>query len=254
LVSGDPNDAKIDLTGGVRDSFDLKRCLAVNDKSKFIDPNVLWEIIVKSTTSKSLLSCSADSEGRAAEAKLPNGLVVQHAYSVLSCLEIVNKNGIPFSGLRALNEPPFQNSIRLLKIRNPWGQDQSYKGRFSQNTKDWDQIAPSLRIQLGHDKQLDGEFYMAFDDFLKFFHKMDTVHSDLSAMNTVDLKSNQRSDSWQVKQFQGEWIPGKNSGGSGNFKHEFSIFKKIKGLFYFFTSLRIFYFDSSQKFLFQRSA
>ena len=116
LVSGDPNDCLTDLTAGVKDSFDLKRCLAnPNDKDKFVDPKTYWEILYKGNSLNSLSSCSADSRGQQAETTKANAIVMQHAYSILSYVEILQKNG-NFSVSRAPGETaPQVPSVKLIK-------------------------------------------------------------------------------------------------------------------------------------------
>ena len=78
-------------------------------------------------------------------------------------------------------------------------------------------MSEKLRAELGADKQLDGEFYMSFEDFLRNFDKIDTVYTDLNGMPGTDFtKANLKVNKWNAMQFSGEFVAGKNSGGCGN--------------------------------------
>ena len=66
-------------------------------------------------------SASITTNGKAIEQIQENGLVVGHAYSILKVIEILNVNG-SYSVLRStLDAAPTNKSIKLLRIRNPWG-------------------------------------------------------------------------------------------------------------------------------------
>ena len=59
--------------------------------------------------------------------------------------------------------------------------------------------------------QIDGEFFMKFEDFLNFYTNIDFINVDLNAFENRTNKSFK----WNVETFKGSWIPGKNSGGCG---------------------------------------
>lgn len=84
------------------------------------------------------------------------GIVSSHAYTILSVKEI------EYKGKR----------LRLLKLRNPWGQ-QEWKGDWSDKSSLW---TPELRKQLNVSDLNDGIFYMNEMDFLKYF-SMSTICS-----------------------------------------------------------------------------
>jgi hypothetical protein len=140
MISGDPNDCLIDLTGGVKERFEINRCYAENrGKENFIETNVLWNFIFKSLRYKSFITAWSDSKSKNADLITKNGLAVGHAYSVLNSVEILFKNGsyselnMPTSNQRiSLREQDIlkNNSIRLIVLRNPWGYDDSFTGLF----------------------------------------------------------------------------------------------------------------------------
>ena len=69
----------------------------------------------------------------------PNGIVSGHAYSLL---EIYNING-----------------LKLLKIRNPWGNFE-WNGEYGDKSKNW---TPELKKKLNYTQSDDGDFYMTIN-------------------------------------------------------------------------------------------
>lgn len=72
---------------------------------------------------KSLSSSSIDVGNSAQEAILANGLVLGHAYTVETAIEIYSsKNNGVYDALRtSFNHKIETKTIKLLKLRNPWG-------------------------------------------------------------------------------------------------------------------------------------
>lgn len=91
----------------------------------------------------------------------------------------------------------------------------SYKGPWSKGTKEWKQVGSKIISELNPDNKIDGEFYMGFDDYYKFFSNMDTVHVDMDGL-ADSQKSNQKNLEWNLTQIHGEWVVGKNAGGCQN--------------------------------------
>jgi hypothetical protein len=78
------------------------------------------------------------------------GLIQNHAYSVISIIELETQNG---------------EIEKLLKIRNPWG-SLEWNGDWSDHSPLW---TDNLKKEAGYSKSDDGSFFMNFKDFLKFF-------------------------------------------------------------------------------------
>ena len=133
--------------------------------------------------------------------------------------EVLNKSG-SFSALRSVTEPPpaDNKSIKLVRMRNPWGvfnQQKQWSGKWCKGARDWTQVSDAVKSAVGAEKQDDGEFIISFDDLLAFYDTMDIVHIELNAMYNPS-GSNSFNLKWASKQFAGEWISGKNAGGCGN--------------------------------------
>ena len=78
------------------------------------------------------------------------GLVPGHAYTILGVKELNTGRG----------------KVRLVHIRNPWGNTE-WSGDWSDKSSKW---TPELRKQVGEvQNKNDGSFWMAYDDFIKFF-------------------------------------------------------------------------------------
>jgi hypothetical protein len=83
---------------------------------------------------------------------LRNGLFSKHVYSILDAKELTHNN----------------ESVRLLKLRNPWSRGE-WRGDWSNKWPHW---PPNLKKQLindAHEKK-DGTFWISFDDVNKYFY------------------------------------------------------------------------------------
>ena len=49
--------------------------------------------------------------------------------------------------------------IPLLRIRNPWGNEQEWNGPWSDNSKEWSQLPAELKEDMGLTFAHDGEFW-----------------------------------------------------------------------------------------------
>jgi hypothetical protein len=102
-----------------------------------------------------------------------------HAYSVLDVLEFQNvrvgeqqRMTDFFRGGGPVKKKQ-RTTVRLLRIRNPWGK-REWKGEWSVNSEKW---TTALRNKLGKQSfaKGDGTFFMAFGDVLRSFHHMDVA-------------------------------------------------------------------------------
>lgn len=115
LVGGNSKNAMIDFTGGVNERYELTRCLPSAGNERYINPNILWELMFRSKHLKALLSCAADvNKNQKMEQETQNGLVVGHAYTILALYEIIKVNG-QFNEFRKKDQTTDPNqTIRLL--------------------------------------------------------------------------------------------------------------------------------------------
>eukprot|EP00913_Durusdinium_trenchii_P034739 g32497.t1 len=123
------------------------------------DEDKLFRILKDRLIDKHVLSCRIYAHDKSVEAKLPNGLVCNHAYALLQVLEETLDNGDP---------------VKLVQCRNPWGTGE-WKG-------DWADFAPELtgrwqenprlqqRLEVG--RKNNGSFFMSFEEFSGSFNRI----------------------------------------------------------------------------------
>lgn len=102
-----------------------------------------------------------------------------------------------------------------LRMRNPWGKDQSYKGGWEANSASWRKVSQQVQDEVNSRNQLDGQFLIAYSDFVAQFDEIDFVHVDFNAFYDATDPSN-ASSNWTSLILYGAWVAGKNAGGCGN--------------------------------------
>ena len=115
MISGDPRTSIAMLTGAPSERFYTSQISAnaLFDIIKAANEPGVWGMVSAGTPSSS----GGDSDRSA------TGMAQSHAYTVLSAHEVTDGNGI---------------TRKLLRVRNPWGQEQ-YQGPFSDDdTANWD--------------------------------------------------------------------------------------------------------------------
>ena len=181
ISGGEVAEALFDITGCPVESLDVDACKE--------DPEAadeLWTRLLSLHSSGFLLGCgtSVGSSG--------DGIASFHAYSILDVTEltdvIVGKQKTIhdyFKATPSANDTKPEQVVRLLKIRNPWGQYE-WKGDWSAKSEKW---TTSLSGNLGNTTKNDGCFFMEFSDFIQNFQVVDTckTHSDWYDL-TVDLQ------------------------------------------------------------------
>ena len=97
-----------------------------------------------------MMGCSVGNDYTAEEAET-DGIVMGHAYTLLSVAQVTDAEG---------------TAHKLVKLRNPWGSGE-WQGRWSDKSDLW---TDDLRQLVGHDGDKDdGIFWMAFEDFSRIF-------------------------------------------------------------------------------------
>jgi calpain-5 len=156
--------ALIDMTSGVDESIELDG--SVNrDRAKI---EITWKIATQAHKMNSLIgACIFPSrQGYGREAELTNGLVVGHAYTITKLIEVQQQSQY-FSlfdyqyqmGSYYSNNRPSDSKVRLVRLRNPWGNSVEWKGRFSDNSVEWRKISEHDKREIGLVRESDGEFW-----------------------------------------------------------------------------------------------
>lgn len=190
LKGGNTLEAMEDFTGGVTEYFELSEA-----------PKELYKIMKKALERGSLMGCSIDvSSASELETRTEQGLVRGHAYSIIS--------------LEECDEVSKDTSIRLIRLRNPWG-FVLWKGPWSANSKEWSTISIADRENLKKQTIEGSEFWMSFDDFTRNFTKLEMCNL------TPDTLQGDERHSWTVSVHEGRWVRGSSAGGCRNFPDTF---------------------------------
>ncbi|XP_035693138.1 calpain-5-like isoform X3 [Branchiostoma floridae] len=161
LQGGNTLDALVDFTGGVAEPIALDKGGYREDEEK---KEKLFKVMHKAAERGSLLTCSIRVTSRdEMEASTESGLVKGHAYSVTAVKKVkVGESGM-LSGILGNQE-----KIYMIRMRNPWGQKE-WRGPWSDDSPEWQQVSSSEKEKLGLVKEDDGEFWMCFDDWITHF-------------------------------------------------------------------------------------
>ncbi|KIK66127.1 hypothetical protein GYMLUDRAFT_257995 [Collybiopsis luxurians FD-317 M1] len=146
LSGGEACEAIEDLTGGVSTFY------STND---ILDPDRFWNEELTKANQDRLFGCSYQplNTNRSGNynAKI-NGLVGNHAYSVLRAVEVKGK--------------------RFVIVRNPWGKTE-WTGPWSDGSKEWTKEWLDALPEIGHSFGDDGQFIMEYKDFLDCWDTID---------------------------------------------------------------------------------
>ncbi|XP_069064885.1 calpain-3 [Pleurodeles waltl] len=234
LKGGNTTEAMEDFTGGVTEFYEIKDA-----------PKDLFKIMKKAFERGSLMGCSIDDTmGSSCGTSPTNDLEAKIAQLIESVndplpAKDINKEGADGLPPRALvparfetrmacglvkghaysvtgvEETPFKgNKVKLVRLRNPWGQIE-WNGAWSDQAKEWSLIDKAEKTRLQHQVIEDGEFWMSFDDFLKNFTKLEICNLTPDALESDTLKT------WTVSVNEGRWVRGCSAGGCRNFPDTF---------------------------------
>lgn len=162
------------MTGGISESYSISS----------LDYNEFWEYLQKAEKQKSLVTASIDKTEHNWEIRQV-GLIDNHEY--------------------AITKTDVFNGERLIRLRNPWGKlewlgpwsDKSYEARM-----------------YGLPIADDGEFWMPYEYFIRYFVDVYLVHKDLNVFLTDEYENENGRLNWQLIYFEGQWARDENAGGS----------------------------------------
>ena len=95
-----------------------------------------------------------------------------------------------------------------MRVRNPWGNEQEWKGKWSDGSKEWDNLSSEKQKLFGLTFDSDGEWWMEYEDFLTNFDEVEMCHLCPEKMLGVREKSFLDVQSWH-----GKWVEGVSAGG-----------------------------------------
>uniref|UniRef100_A0AAG5DW99 Calpain catalytic domain-containing protein n=1 Tax=Anopheles atroparvus TaxID=41427 RepID=A0AAG5DW99_ANOAO len=196
LIGGSASEAMEDFTGGVTEMYTLKDA-----------PENLYDIIEHGCNAYAMFACSlSNKRGGSKESSTPEGLITGHAYSITKA-QVVD-----------IKTPKFQGKVKLLRLRNPWGNDKEWNGAWSDQSSEWKFIDDATKRSLGLTFDNDGEFWMSFADFQKYFEKIEMCHL---TPDCPIIKQSEGQFKWKTSAYEGEWVKGSTAGGCINFMDTF---------------------------------
>jgi len=114
--------------------------------------------------------------------------------------------------------------VALLRIRNPWGNEQEWNGPWGDNTREWGTIPDNEKKALGLSFAHDGEFWMSYDDFVKNFEKLEICNLGPEVMAEVEAMTGVKvaKTAWQTRVHDSAWVANRTAGGCRNFIKTFA--------------------------------
>jgi len=133
-----------------------------------IDCDAMWSTLVDYDNANYIMGCSIG--GDVVEKNRNDGLVERHAYTLL---------GATFAK---------EWGVRLVKIRNPWGNAKEWNGDWSDSSAKWEEY-PGIAEAVGFSSKPDGLFWMSWEDFLKTFTSIDVCAQTMPTQRASRMKS-----------------------------------------------------------------
>ena len=140
------------LTGAISEYHQL---LGINQQTK----NELWDKLLEAKKNNYVICAGTRSLGFFEIVSIFGkgiGLISLHAYTIIDVRQEIYQNNI----------------IKLLKLRNPWG-EKEFNGDWSDNSTKWNN---DLKKLFGFtEKKDDGIFYMSYEDFTYYFRSFEIL-------------------------------------------------------------------------------
>ncbi|XP_068686428.1 calpain-5-like [Montipora foliosa] len=195
LEAGNIADALVDFTGGVCESTNLQETGFNSDEEGRL---AYFNTMQKAMNERSLIGASISVKNKAdMERRTETGLVMGHAYGVTAIKKITTGEGL----FNLFN----REHLYLIRLRNPWGHKE-WNGPWSDGSAEWKNLDEGQRAKLGIKADDDGEFWMLFEDFCRYFTKTTMCY----VMNTSRFSLSKR---WHLFKHNNEWKPGLSAGG-----------------------------------------
>uniref|UniRef100_A0A8C4X095 Calpain 5 n=1 Tax=Eptatretus burgeri TaxID=7764 RepID=A0A8C4X095_EPTBU len=187
LDGGNTADALVDFTGGVSQSIDLLEGGFSEDEKAAAE---LFAEMEKAHSRGALLSCSIRATTAAEmEARMDTGLVKGHAYSVTDVRRV--RLGEGFTAFFK------SEKLNMIRMRNPWGAKE-WNGPWSDESEEWNRVGHSELQRLGMTVENDGEFWMSFDDWYKYF-------TDAIICRIINTSVMSIHKTWEEVMLVGQW-------------------------------------------------
>ncbi|KAA3674706.1 calpain, invertebrate [Paragonimus westermani] len=196
MRGGNTTEAMEDFTGGLTEVMDL------GEKA----PKKLFSIMECAKARASLMATSIDAAENELEGRGPMGLITGHAYSITDVRRVTSRSG----------------PVELVRLRNPWGNEEEWVGPWSDQSREWKNIPQDERRRIGLTFDNDGEFWMSFSDFIRYFSRVEFCHlgpeSVVVGQSMIHATPSRR---WEMTKEEGEWVRFATAGGCRNYSDTF---------------------------------
>ncbi|XP_062342222.1 calpain-5-like [Osmerus eperlanus] len=167
LDGGNTADAVVDFSGAVAETIDLETDFH-SDKKK---QDKLFRDLLRVYNRDGIICSSIKAASHEIEARMSCRLVKGHAYAVTAMKKVhLEKEG---------------QAVPLIRMRNPWGRTE-WNGAWSDSSAEWKNVGSVERNKLGITVQDDGEFWMSFADWCKYFTFADVCHVINTSLDGID--------------------------------------------------------------------
>ena len=175
-----------DLTGGVTESISIK------------DPTRLSEILNKLLMMTSIVTSVVQTETPSDRStrytcdRLANGIAMSINYRVMAVEKVETING---------------DIVQLVRLRNPSGLSNNFIGSWNKDSIEWKSVSDDTKDKLNIKYNIEGEFWMTYNEFVKVFTTLEVIHLDLET--SKDEPSLRGRQPWHLRFMRGSWKRGK---------------------------------------------
>ncbi|RMZ95081.1 calpain-3 isoform X2 [Brachionus plicatilis] len=217
LEGGFTTDALIDMSGGIEEIYNLINIRKTLYSNRFfpshdtqsLDHKTFWSILIEARRKFSVIGCNIElDDPNQKEVRLSNGLVQGHAYIITKVAELEKRD----------------ETFRLIRLYNPWGNDVEWNGDWSDRSQFWNMVDRNTKEKLELKIENDGEFWMSFEDWLRNFDNCQICNLTPDTINDISEKDWENSrllsnifSMWQCQMFHGRWISGVSAGGRAKY-------------------------------------
>uniref|UniRef100_A0A8R1XSZ6 Calpain catalytic domain-containing protein n=1 Tax=Onchocerca volvulus TaxID=6282 RepID=A0A8R1XSZ6_ONCVO len=189
LVGGQLADALQDITGGVAETINVRKQL-MNDPTD--SSGKLFQTIKQAFDQQALIVAAIAAKNKEEiEETLECGLVKGHAYAV-TAVRFIELDAKSHSSFFATAERQM-----MIRLQNPWG-EKEWNGPWSDGSKEWTQVTDALIKELDITVEEDGEFWMPWNEFIRYF-------TDLSVCQLFNSPLFSFGSKFYEWKFFGEW-------------------------------------------------
>ncbi|TKR80373.1 hypothetical protein L596_014456 [Steinernema carpocapsae] len=218
LVGGQLADALQDVSAGIAETINVHKFLGFDAESTVTDPDGrLFQTLRNAFDNQALIVAAIAAKNKEdIEKSLDCGLVKGHAYAVTA---------VRYIDLDAKHRSyKFFSTVErqmMIRLQNPWG-EKEWNGPWADDSPEWEQVGDVQKKEMGITVDEDGEFWMPWDEFVRYF-------TDISVCQIFNTSMFSLHKRFHESVFFGQWsangvksgAPQDRAGGCLNFSASF---------------------------------